>query len=75
MNTAPTDWEHPQLRDLRSEFLSAPAMCERALIALGEPPPQLQRVCIRTDSESIDVALARALALAVDGVSARVELT
>lgn len=71
----PADWEHPQLRELRSELLTATALCERALIALGEPPPRLEQVCIRTDSESVQLALARALALAVDGVFSRVELT
>ena len=75
MNAERTDWEHPQMRDLRSEFLSAPVLCELALIALGEPPRRLEPVCIRTDSESVQLALIRALALAVDGVSARLELT
>jgi hypothetical protein len=75
MNGARPEWEHPQLRDLRAEFLSTPALRELALTGLGEATPRFERVCIRTDSQSVDLALARALALSVAGIFTRVELT
>jgi len=57
------------------EFQANPALCERALAVLGEAAPEPEPVLIRTDAESVDLALARALALAVNGAVCRVELT
>jgi hypothetical protein len=65
--------ESAQLRHFRAEFQANPALCERALAVLGEPAPEPERVLIRTDAESVDLALARALALAVNGTVCRVE--
>ncbi len=73
MRGTQSEWEPGQLRDFRGEFQANPALCERALAVLGEPEPE--RVIIRTDAESVDLALARALALAVNGAVCRVELT
>ena len=54
--------EPAQLRDLRVELQNDPALCERTLAVLGEPTPESERGLIRTDSESVDLALARVLA-------------
>jgi hypothetical protein len=67
-------WEPTQLWELRTELQANPALCERALAVVREPVPEPKRALIRTDSESVDLALARALALAVNGAACRVEL-
>jgi hypothetical protein len=69
------EWQPAQLREFRAEFLANPALCERALAFLGEPAREPERVLIRSDAESIDLARARALALAVNGGVCRLELT
>ena len=68
-------WEPAQLRELRGEFQATPALCEWVLSVLGEPAREPDRVIIRTDAESVDLALARALALALNGAVCRMELT
>jgi hypothetical protein len=68
-------FEPQQLRDFRAQFQSDPALCERALALLGQSAPEPEHVVIRTDSESVDLALARALALALNGAVCRMELT
>jgi hypothetical protein len=75
MSGTQSEWEPGQLRDFRAEFQGDPALCERALAVLGEPAPEPERVIIRTDAESVDLALARALALATNRTLAKVELT
>ena len=75
MNTNRRAWEHPHLSALRVELERDVALCERTLVALGEPAPEPDSVLIRTDIESVDLALARALALVASGVLAKVDLT
>ena len=74
MNGTPGELEPAQLRDFRAEFQRDPALAERIMAVLGEPTPEAERGLIRTDAESVDLALARALALAVSGAMCRVEL-
>ena len=70
-----TEWEPAQLRNFRAGLQAKPPLYERALALLGDdPPPDGERVLIRTDRQSVDLALVRALALAVDGVTCRMEL-
>ena len=59
----------------RNEFQADRVLCEQALTVLGEPVPERDSVLIRTDSQSVDSAIARALALVQDGIPAKVELT
>lgn len=65
--------EPQQLREFRAQLLD-PVLCGRILSALGEPAPEPDPVIIRTDEESVDLAVARALALATIGILAKVEL-
>lgn len=74
MKSAPTEWQHPQLRGFRAELSASPAICERILAALAEPCSPPKRAVVRSDTASIGPALRRAFALAVAGVSPRVEL-
>ena len=74
MNGTQDKWEPQQLRGLRAELQASPSLCERALAVLGEATPESERILIRTDSKSVDPALARALVLAVNGILAVVEL-
>jgi hypothetical protein len=67
-------WESPQLRDLRAEFQKNPSLYASVLAALGKLTSEPERVLIRTDRASVDLAIARALALAENGVLARLEL-
>jgi hypothetical protein len=57
-------------------LMGDPALVERVL-ARRDPFPPLaggERILIRCDAASVDRAIARALALAVEGVEARIEL-
>lgn len=74
MNGERMEWESAQLHEFRAEFQSDPALADRIMAVLGEPTPEVERGLIRTDAESVDLALARALALAVSGAICRVEL-
>lgn len=66
--------EHSDVARYERELLQNPALAESTLRELppGEEP---KRVTIRTDPHSLDVAIIKALALAVQGVEARIELT
>ncbi|MGH9357707.1 MAG: hypothetical protein ACRD1O_00860 [Terriglobia bacterium] len=57
-----------------SELRADPALAERILREFP-PVPEPERVLIRTDEVSVDAAIVRALALAVNGVESRIELT
>jgi len=68
-----THFEHPQLSRLRSELAASPALVQRILAEL--PPVEVSEVVvIRCDPVSVDIAIARTLALAVNGIEARIEL-
>jgi len=75
MNGTQGEWQPAKLREFRGEFDANPALCERALAFFGEPAPEPERVLVRTDAESVDLAIGRALVLAVNGALCRVELT
>jgi len=65
MNSDRRRWEPSQWRGFVAELQANPGLCERVLAVLGEPAPEPERVLIRTDAESINLAIARAIALAV----------
>jgi len=62
-----------QVFRFETELQQDPALVERILETL---PPVIkpERVIIRSDTVSVDSAIARALALAVVGVEAKIEL-
>jgi hypothetical protein len=63
-----------QLRDFQAELETSRSLCERVLAVLGEPTPEPEPILIRTDAASVDLAIARAPALAEKGIFARLEL-
>jgi hypothetical protein len=73
-----TDWESDQLRQFRAELRADPTLVEAILNCPDVFPPASARpkgLLIRTDAESVDLGLSRALALAADGILAKVELS
>lgn len=58
---------------LESELAADPALAVRILRELPSVRAP-ERVLIRCDAASVDAAIARALALAVDGIESRIEL-
>jgi hypothetical protein len=66
-------WESPQSARLRAELQHDPALVERIL---GELPAvaEQNKIVIRTDAASVDLAVARALALTTSGAICRLEL-
>lgn len=56
------------------DLMADRALCERVLQTLPAVPVR-ERLTVRTDRASVDAAITRALALAVMGVEARIELT
>jgi hypothetical protein len=64
-----------QVRRFERELSQDPALVERVLQTLSPVPAERERVTVRTDRASVDAAITRALALAVMGIEARIELT
>ena len=62
------------MRRFQTELEHEPELDSRILRKFP-PAPELKHVTIRTDSASVDNAVCKALALAVMGIEARVELT
>jgi hypothetical protein len=56
-------WEPAQLRDLRAQFQSNPALAAEVLQTFP-PVPEPETVLIRCDAAHVDKAIARAVALA-----------
>lgn len=63
-----------ELRTFERELAADPALLEEMLRRLP-PVKQAEHVTIRCDQASVDAAICRALALAVEGVEAKLELT
>ncbi len=63
-----------ELRNFERELVRNPELVERTLETLPPAPAAPERVLIKADTASVDAAMARALALAVAGVEARIEL-
>jgi len=51
------------------------ALVERILQKLPPAPAASERVVVKTDTASVDAAICKALALAVEGIEPRIELT
>jgi hypothetical protein len=69
-------WEARQLRDLGAELQADPALAETVTgrsELFPAVPEELEAVLVRTRRHDIDRGIARALALAVAGISAQVD--
>jgi len=66
-------WQSPPLRELRAELQRGPALADRILATLPAVP-EPDTVLVRVSRADADRGICRALALAVVGIPARVEL-
>ena len=64
-----------QVSSFERVLCNAPALVERILAELPAVPTAPERVVIKADVVSVDSAICKALALAVLGIEARLELT
>ena len=67
--------EPEQVRRYGRELLADPALCERILRELPPASAEPERVLIKTDAGSVDSAIYKALALAVQGIESQIEFT
>jgi hypothetical protein len=67
--------EPQRLRELRAEVQATPALVEAILGRPDALPPAPEAVLLRMRRHGVDRGVARALALAVVGISAQVEFT
>jgi hypothetical protein len=68
-------FEASQLREFRAALQGDRALCERIIATLPPASPEPEHVIIKTDAASVDAAICKAVALAVEGVEGRLELT
>lgn len=65
---------YAQLAHFQRELRDDPALVGRILASLPPVPSAPQGIIVRTDTVSVDAAICRALALAVEGIEVRIEL-